>query len=273
MGDGLRLLDLGDDRSVDPFVVHDLVDGRDVLRRADERERDQVDAVRQGPAQVFEVLVGDRRHAHHGTGQVDALGVRKGAALDDPVSPRPGRSPPRPCSSTRPSSTRIGSPTATSSDSPVWVVDTDSWSPGPRSAVITNRAPGRSRTDPPANRPSRILGPCRSARTPTARPLASAAWRTSATERAWSAWRAVAQVDARHVEAGLDQRRHRAQGAGRRTERGDDLGAAHGETLPIGRTPIGRWLLPQGRCFSNRCSILLRGGLLDGPLRVIAVSQ
>ncbi len=44
-----------------PDLVHDLVDQLDVVGRADERQRDQVDAEPQREAQVVGVLVGHRR--------------------------------------------------------------------------------------------------------------------------------------------------------------------------------------------------------------------
>ena len=51
--------------------------------RADERQRDQVDAEAQREAQVLGVLVGHRGHADRHVGQRDALVVGDRAALDD----------------------------------------------------------------------------------------------------------------------------------------------------------------------------------------------
>ena len=50
---------------------------------ADERQRDEVDAQRQGELQVGDVLLGHRRHRHVHPGQRDALVVRDRAALGD----------------------------------------------------------------------------------------------------------------------------------------------------------------------------------------------
>ena len=50
---------------------------------------------------------------------------------------------------------------------------------GTLGAVIRMRSPLAHSTGPSAKRPSRILGPCRSASTATLRPETSAAWRTS----------------------------------------------------------------------------------------------
>jgi len=81
-------------------------------------------------------------------------------------------------SSMAPSLTRIWSPGRTSSVS-VWsVVLQRSFVPGTSSTVMTKRSPGSMISDPFGNLPSRILGPCRAANTPTGRPAASAAWRT-----------------------------------------------------------------------------------------------
>src|SRR6266702_4206623 len=53
---------------------------------------------------------------------------------------------------------------------------------------MVNSAPGASVTGPAANRPSRILGPCRSTSTPTLRPLASPAARTLRYAAWWPSW-------------------------------------------------------------------------------------
>ena len=81
--DGLRLLDLGDDRQPDPDLVHDRVDVLDVGGRADERQRDHVGPQGQCPAQVGLVLIRQCGDAHGDAGQVDALVVRHRTALDD----------------------------------------------------------------------------------------------------------------------------------------------------------------------------------------------
>src|SRR5918995_463732 len=80
--DRLGLLDLGDDRQADALLVHDLMHVADVVGGADERQRDHVDAHPQRPAQVVLVLLRHRRHRHRDAGEVDALVVRQGAALE-----------------------------------------------------------------------------------------------------------------------------------------------------------------------------------------------
>lgn len=64
-------------------------------------------------------------------------------------------------------------------------------SPGTSSVVITNSSPRTSSTGPSAKVSRRILGPWRSASTPTARPVSSAAlrrrwYRSSCSE--WVPW-------------------------------------------------------------------------------------
>ena len=62
--DGLRLLDLGDDRHATADLRHDLVHAVDVGGVAHERERDEVGAELEAPAQVGLVLLGQRGHVH-----------------------------------------------------------------------------------------------------------------------------------------------------------------------------------------------------------------
>ena len=57
------------------LLLHDLADVLDVAGRADERQRDEVDAQVQTPAQVLDVLLRHGRHADRDAGQVDALVV------------------------------------------------------------------------------------------------------------------------------------------------------------------------------------------------------
>jgi hypothetical protein len=78
-----------------------------------------------------------------------------------------------------PSSTSSRFPGTTSEGSSAYVVDTRAGVPTTSSTVIATWSPGCQTTARPgANRPSRIFGPCRSASTPTARPVRSAASRT-----------------------------------------------------------------------------------------------
>lgn len=81
--DRLRLLDLRDDRNPDTLFGHDLVHAGDVGRVADERQRDQVGADAQAPAEVVLVLLAQRGDVHGDTGKVDALVVRHGSGDDD----------------------------------------------------------------------------------------------------------------------------------------------------------------------------------------------
>ena len=80
------------------------------------------------------------------------------------------------------------SPVFTSAGSRLYVHETRSWVPGTSSPVMVTHSPVRHSTGPPANLPSRIFGPCRSARMPTALPVASAASRTNAYTFSWSEW-------------------------------------------------------------------------------------
>ncbi len=91
-------------------------------------------------------------------------------------------------SSTLPSLIRTWSPLETSPGSPLYVVPQIVLSPGTSSVVMVNSSPRSSSTGPSANVSRRILGPWRSARTPTARPLSSAALRTRWYRSSWSDW-------------------------------------------------------------------------------------
>lgn len=81
-------------------------------------------------------------------------------------------------SATLPSLIRIGSPCETSPGRPLYVVPQMVLSPATSSVVMVNSSPATSSTGPSANLPRRILGPCRSASTPTALPVSSATLRT-----------------------------------------------------------------------------------------------
>ena len=82
--DGLRLLDLGQDRDTDSLLLHDRVHIIDIACISDERKRDHVGADPKPPAQVFNILFRHRRNAHGDTGQVEALVVRDSSTLDHP---------------------------------------------------------------------------------------------------------------------------------------------------------------------------------------------
>ena len=81
--DGLRLLDLRDDGDATAHLGHDLVHALDVLGVAHERQRDEVGAELEAPAEVGLVLLGERGHVDRDAGQVDALVVRDRAGDDD----------------------------------------------------------------------------------------------------------------------------------------------------------------------------------------------
>ncbi|CFS69248.1 Uncharacterised protein [Mycobacterium tuberculosis] len=57
-------------------------------------------------------------------------------------------------------------------------MDTRSWLPSQAPTVIRTVSPSAQWVAPEAKRPNLIFGPCRSASTPTARPVASEATRT-----------------------------------------------------------------------------------------------
>src|SRR5690606_36144641 len=78
--DGLRLLELGDDRSGDSDFVHDCTDIVHVLRAADEGQGDPVEAELQTPFEVVDVLLRQRGDGDRDPGEVDALVVGDGAA-------------------------------------------------------------------------------------------------------------------------------------------------------------------------------------------------
>jgi hypothetical protein len=80
--DGLRLLDLGDDRDGDAVVGEQALGLAHVLGPAHERQGDVVDAVAQPELDVLPVLVGQGRGRHLDPGQVDALVVLEDAAGD-----------------------------------------------------------------------------------------------------------------------------------------------------------------------------------------------
>lgn len=81
--DGLGLFDLGDDGESSVFFVHDAVDVFDVVSAADEGEGDDVGADAQGPAEVFDVLLGEGGDGDGDAGEVESLVVGDHAAFDD----------------------------------------------------------------------------------------------------------------------------------------------------------------------------------------------
>ena len=79
--DGLRLLQLGDDRHPPTDPVHDLVDELDISRRAHERQCDQIHPEAQREFEVLDVLLRQRRRRDTHAGQGHALVVADLAAL------------------------------------------------------------------------------------------------------------------------------------------------------------------------------------------------
>ena len=79
---------------------------------------------------------------------------------------------------TFPSSIRIRSPGLQSPGKPEYVVPQIFASPGTSRVVIVKVSPVLSSTGPEVNLPSRIFGPCKSARMPTPRPVSTLAFRT-----------------------------------------------------------------------------------------------
>ena len=168
--DRLGLLDLRDDRQPDVLLVHDLVYDLDVLGRPHERQRDQVDAEAQREPQVLDVLLGQRRHrsrprwaARRPCGWRRGRPRRPGSVMSVPSTPLTS-------TATLPSSISSRSPARTSCGSFRYVQDT----PVRGALDVVGGDHDRVARTPPcgpsANRPSRIFGPCRSARIATARP-------------------------------------------------------------------------------------------------------
>ena len=79
----LGLLDLGDHERLRIRGVQELPQAAAVLCRADEGERDVVDAEREGELEVVQVLLGHRRDRDRDAGHVDSLVRAHGAADDD----------------------------------------------------------------------------------------------------------------------------------------------------------------------------------------------
>ena len=80
----LRLLDLRDHGKPHALGVHDLVGGDDVVGGPHERQRDHVGTDLQGPAEVVDVLVRQRRDADRGAREVEPLVVGDLATLQHP---------------------------------------------------------------------------------------------------------------------------------------------------------------------------------------------
>ena len=205
--DRLRLLQLGDHRHAAADPVHHLVDELDVGGRAHERQRDQVDAEPQRELQVVDVL----------------LATAPGTETFMPGSDMPlllltvppsvtvqTTSLPSMCSTTRPtlpSSTSSRSPGVASCGEPL----VGGGDPVVGALDVLDGDPHRlagapTPCGPSANRPSRIFGPCRSARMPTARPVGVGRGPDPLVDRLVVGVVAVAEVQPGDVHPGLDQR-------------------------------------------------------------------
>ena len=205
-----------------------------VLRAADERQRDEVDAEPQRPAQVGLVLLGERGHRDRDAGQVDPLVVGDLAADDDlGADPDPVR--------------------LEDAEAHLAVVDEDRAAGRDiRREVRVRRAHdilrarhvlGRDREHVAGGEEVRAVGESAQA---DLRALQVREHPDGATGLVARPARvrvrllvhgvvAVAQVQAGDVDSGAHQVRDRLVGRGRGSEGGDDLGAAHGG--PSSRVP------------------------------------
>ena len=150
----------------------------------------------------FSLIAG---HADGDAGQVDALvvaqyagdldaGLHVGAGRPRSRSAGPGRR--RSGSRRRPARRRTG-PCRSSSRS--------SWSPAMSRVVMVNSSPGADLIGPSANRPSRIFGPCRSTRMPTALPDVVGRLAHHLVDLLVVLVAAVAEVEPGDVHAGVDE--------------------------------------------------------------------
>ena len=117
--DRLRLLDLRDHGDEHALLAHHLADRLDVLGRAHERQRHEVDGEVEREPQVLDVLLREGRDADRDPGQVEALVVADPSRRSSPRSRTSWPSTSTTVSRTLPSSTRIGSPGPTSPGQPV----------------------------------------------------------------------------------------------------------------------------------------------------------
>ena len=127
--------------------------------------------------------------------------------------------------------------------------------PTTSSPVITTESPVRHSCGPSANRPSRIFGPCRSARTATGRPAGLGGLADQPVDRLVVGVAAVAEVEPRHVHAGLDETADALRGRGGGTESADDLRAAchaHQASLSFGSDSGPTPCRQRNRCPTTR---------------------
>src|SRR5699024_1054564 len=81
--DGLRLLQLGDDRDTTSLLVHDGMDEFDIRRGAHEGQGDEVNAEVQGETEILDVLLGQGGNGDVHARQGDTLVVGDGATFGD----------------------------------------------------------------------------------------------------------------------------------------------------------------------------------------------
>ena len=79
-------------------------------------------------------------------------------------------------------------------------------------------------TDPPANLPTRSFGPCRSIMMAIGRPVSVSIWRMDSHPRPVILRGAMAEIEAEHVDAGIEQGPDGLRRGARRSQGGDDLG-------------------------------------------------
>ena len=223
----LRLLDLGDDRDPATHLVHDLVDEIGVARAADERQarpcRRPACSAQRRSSMSFSLMAGT-------------------------LTATPGRLMPLLLLTSPPTTTRVTTSVlghlGRLQQQPA-VVDQDRVAgldvagqtlvgrraafdrAGDSSVVIVKLAPFSSTSLPAAKRPSRIFGPCRSASTPTARPVAAAAARDVV-----EVLLVIGVVPVTHVQSGdIHPRRHEFDQSlrrrGRGSQRAHDLCSTH----------------------------------------------
>ena len=111
--DGLRLLQLGDQTDIAAMLRDGAPRAQNILGGTHERYGDQVHSLRQTKLQVDQILLGQRRNAHVGARQIDALVLAQHAAVQDfadDLSVTNSRT----TSSIRPSDSRMRSPGFTS---------------------------------------------------------------------------------------------------------------------------------------------------------------
>ena len=138
---------------------------------------------------------------------------------------------------------------------------------GPSPGTRRRLSPSARNVPPSGNSPARTLGPGRSASTATGRPAMADRSRTRASRSRWSATLTMAEVEAEHVDAGVEQRVDLVGARRRRPERRHDLRVAPHAPFLSHPAPRGR-----GRAIAPRTQRLLdcpdaRGAVHRVPVR------